>query len=375
MMFLEKEITKMGSFYVTCNISQLPITGGDPVRVLFLGKCPYSMDPRTEDAIGEGNNSREGCYPTDFWYPRTVPLKARYYDYGQVDHVEEGLCQTLFWKQLKEDLWAVNQGPNPYHDPPSSIDMNWDRMWDVVTEGRLRLRREYVSRETGHKAVPVCAVMVREDVWQAMLALPNPRMGDVREVVGDRVRYKEVILDLTFYKNQLNKAVKQVLANPLSEWDREYIKAHPARHSFRYSTAFRELFLDQSNPADALGLEFYLEGLIEAIEKEEFTLNSPEIQDVLQRVAEMMHIKSLYTALRRTWHPGTGQGSQSAEFLAEAKFHHAMALIGYRAADREQQRRAKWESELDEMENVIPSKPVERMNETFLSSLPLPETD
>lgn len=358
----------MGSYEVTCNISQLPITGGTPVRVLFLGKCPYSMDDTNEAALGEGNNSREGCYSTDFWYPRMVPLKAEYYDYGQVQKVEGGLNQILFWEQLVKDLWKVDQGPNPFHDPASSHNMDWDRMWDVVTEGRLRIKRKHVSREDGHKATPVCAVMIREDAWQAMLALENPWKD-----CGRRDGYRPVSLTLKYYKAKITEVAKEVLATPVSDWEREYMERNPDFQSFRYSL-LQDLFLDSNNPAGALGLEFYFKSLIEAVEVGEYTLECPEIQDMFQRIAEVQHVKNLYSALRRTWHPGTGQGSQSVEFLAEAQFHHAMAMIGYRAADQERKQRAKWDREVDENNNIIPPKPVERMDgDAFLACLQLPE--
>ena len=298
-----------------------------------------------------------------------VPLKAEYYDYGQVQKVEDGLNQLLFWEQLRQDLWKVEQGPNPYHDPASSHNMDWDKMWDVVTEGRLRIKQKYVSREERHKAAPVCAVMIREDVWQAMLALENPWEGYDRQD-----SYKRVALTLDFYKTRITEAVKKILATPVSDWEREYAETHPDFSPFRYYEALRDLFLDNNKPAGALGLEFYLKSLVEAIEAGEYTLESPEIQDMIQRIAEVQHVKSLYSALRRTWHPGTGQGSQSVEFLAEAKFHHAMAMIGYRAADQERKQRAKWDPEVDENDNIIPPKPVERMDgDAFLAGLQLPE--
>lgn len=358
----------MGSYDVTCNISQLPITGGTPVRVLFLGRCPYSMDPQNEAALGSGDNGREGCYSTSFWYPRMVPLKAKYYDYGQVTNVEDGLNQLLFWEQLGKDLWKVDQGPNPYHDPASSHNMDWDKMWDVVTEGRLRIKNQY-ARDDGFKAVPVCAVMIREDVWQALLALQNPWKGYSR-----RDSYKLVALTLDYYKSQMTEAIKTILAVPLTEWDHEYAKTHPDYRPFRYYSAFQELFLDNNNPAGALGLEFYLRGLIDAIEAGEYTLESPEIQEMIERIAEVQHVKSMYSALRRTWFPGTGQGSQANEFLAEAQFHHAMAMIGYKTTDQDLKRRAEWDPEVDENDNVIPPKPAERLDEkALLDGLRLPE--
>jgi len=49
-------------------------------------------------------------------------------------------------------------------------------------------------------------------------------------------------------------------------------------------------------------------------------------------------------------------------------------MIGYRAADQERKQRAKWDPEVDENDNIIPPKPVERMDgDAFLAGLQLPE--
>lgn len=362
----------MGSFHTTCNISQLPITPGTPVRILFLGKSPYRMDPKNPLALGEGGNSREGCYSTDFWYPRMVPLKATYYDYGQVQDVEHGLGQLLFWEQLRTDLWSVEQGENEYHQPASAFNMDWEQMWWVAIEGRLRIKRKYVSREDSHLAVPVCPVMIREDVWQAMLVLTNP--NDAYELVDGK--YETKPLRLEFFKEQILRAFQKVMADPMSDWERKYNEEHPGTTPSRFYLGFQGLFLDHNNPAGALGLEFYLRSLIEAVEAGEYTLESPEIQDMIHRIAEVMHVKYLYSALRRTWHPGTGQGSQSTEYLTQAKFHHAMAAISYHATDLDNKRRSEWDPEEDENGNIIPVKPAERMNmDTFIEALSLPQEE
>lgn len=361
----------MGSFDVTCNISQLPITPGTPVRVLFLGRSPYSMDPRNATAIGEGGNSTEGCYSTTFWYPRMVPLKAEYSDYGQVRNVEAGLNLMIFWKQLYKDLWKVEQGPNPYHDPPSTDDMDWDQMWRVVTEGRLRIKQKYLYSDECHHAIPVCVVMIREDVWQAMLALKNPWR---HYEYDEKENYREVEVTFDYHKTKLTEAIKSILNEPVTGLDVRCAKKDSDFEPFRYYSVFQRLLLDNNNPAGALGLEFYVKKLVETIEGGEHTLESPEIQDMIQRIAEVLHVKIMYSVLRRTWHPGTGQGSQSVEFLTQAHFHHAMAMLGYRAAEHELKRRIDWGlDDEDESQNTESSKTINRLDEVqFLTSLNLP---
>lgn len=356
----------MGSYHTTCNISQLPIVPGDPVRVLFLGKCPYSMDPRNPQAIGEGSNSREGCYPTDFWYPRTVPLKAKYDDYGRVRDVEKGLGQDIFWEQLQDDIYEVDAGENRFHDPASSKKMDWDQMWWVVEEGRLRTKRVYPD-EHNHVAVPVCAVMIREDVWQAMLALKNPFEG--HEYVNGKYEYSPLTLD--FYKSIMLKAINKVLSKPMSDWEKKYA-LETGSSRFRYSMHFQGLFLDHNNPAGTNGYEFYLQRLIEKIEAGLLTLDSPEAKDLIHSIAEIQHVKGMFTALRKTWHPGTGRGSQNSEYETNAQFHHAMALIGYRAAEKMNEDYARWNDEEDEHGNPIVAT-VNRLDpDAFLNSLSLP---
>lgn len=329
----------MGSWHATCNISQLPITPGTPVRVLFLGRCPYSMDPENEMKLGEGNNSREGCYSTDFWYPRTVPLKAVYDDYGCVRDVETGLALDILWKQLAEDLLEVPQGKNPYHDPPTAKGMNWDQMWDAATEGRLRVNGNYGSVDYGRtpdgepdfrnttpskpRALPVCAVMIREDVFQAMLKLESPvHFFNRRKEDYERSEVEN-------YVEMFTKTVNH-----------KSVFHDPALARSEVGGFFRNM-----NPPFSLGLGFYMEELWLMVQSKTTTATAPEAQKLIRQLAEFAHIHFLFSALRKTWHPGTGCGSQSEEYEVCAQFHESVANIGYNLFEKDSQDRAEWDDE------------------------------
>lgn len=120
----------MGSFDLTCCISGLPIRGGDAVMYLLLTENPYA----------EGRGA--GCYITDRWFPRTLPLRATYNDYGSVEDVEAGPMQEVWLKALEVDLDEVGVGDNAYHDVATWRGMSFDHMLEAVLEGRLRVRRE-----------------------------------------------------------------------------------------------------------------------------------------------------------------------------------------------------------------------------------------
>ncbi len=292
----------MGSFHTTCNISQLPILPGDKVRVLFLLKSIYAIDPPNKMVLGNGKNGREGTYSTDFWVPWNIPLKAVYDDYGRVQDVEEGPNLQLFHACLREALAEVPQGENPYHDPGTSIDMDWEQMWWVAQEGRLRLKLSapHVDYPDG---VPLCVVMIREDVWQAM------------------------------FKVQVNPDWFQKTAPSVASIGKELLELLTARgnldvfpflvNEYGLNQAMRRFSLESSPLQRGLGTFLFKA-------KESFPVDSREIKTVIRSAAELCYIGMLYNDIRHTWHPGTGIGSQGVNFETTAHFHHLVSEVAYR---------------------------------------------
>ena len=335
----------MGSFDVTCNISHLPITNGDKVRVLFLGKNSGAMDPANPLALTGGDNSRERCYSTDFWYPRNVPIRAAYYDYGQVKDVEEGIVRDFTMAQLDRELVEMPLGENEYHDPAVSKGMDWDTMWDCAQEGRLRGHKNYHG-----VATPICVVMIREDVWQAMLALDPGQSYEFLDEEVDGKKYRYVSRTVEYIKEKISTA---------------FVESLNAEPPFIYREHTRELWLAGNSHSGDSGLEYFFRQIVDRSRKNGWTLETPEVQVVIQGMAEMKCVSDHYTTLRKTWHPGTGQGSQDVEFEATARYHHAMALIGYRAAKQANIRHDSWE----DYENRIPKPIVELDPVSYMTAL------
>lgn len=127
--FLHKEMF-MGSFAFTCGVSGLPIEAGDPVRFLMLTKNPYH------------DGAKNSCYMHDLWFPRTLPLKGVYNDYGSVEDVEKGAAQDLWLEGLQIDLIERGIGDNSCHDVACKKDMTFNELLEALWEGRVLVERE-----------------------------------------------------------------------------------------------------------------------------------------------------------------------------------------------------------------------------------------
>lgn len=143
----------MGSFNETCMVSGLPIGYGDEVRVVVIKKSPYK---------------ESGClvYPSDLWSPVSMPIRAKYDDYGNAYPIKEDETMAAFaLGLLNTALEPIEQGENQYHDiAVKSLD-SWDILLNACHEGRLRFKNSY----SGVPWSPATRVMIREDVWQSML--------------------------------------------------------------------------------------------------------------------------------------------------------------------------------------------------------------
>jgi len=118
----------MGSFDYTCTASGLPIEASTPVRFLLLTPAPYE----DERPIGIHGS----------FFPRTVPLKATYNDYGSVDEMEDGPAREVWLEALHVDMVEKGTGDNTVHDVPTRKTMKWDKLLRALQEGRVWVRRE-----------------------------------------------------------------------------------------------------------------------------------------------------------------------------------------------------------------------------------------
>lgn len=126
----------MGSFNETCALSCLPITCGDPVKLLFLTRNPYAT---TCDERFAQRFAQRGCYHNDQWFVRTPPINGQYADYGKCDF-EESYTTKLIEKTFSIDVVELPFGYNEYHAPPVPANPNIHQLLEAAWEGRLLVR-------------------------------------------------------------------------------------------------------------------------------------------------------------------------------------------------------------------------------------------
>lgn len=340
----------MGSWNATCNISQMAITPGTSVRVLFLSRCLYTMDPANALRLNSsGCNSKEGCYSTNFWFPRTVPLKAIYDDYGSVTDIDTiSLEYELFWAQLEKDFISVEEGK--YNITKKLIqNKDWEQLWQVVSEGRLRVNG-YFGRddqnmdedEAGEKldtgsALPVCAVFIREDVYQAMLKMPCLKnVYEPEDFENRNSKYVNKEVNIEFCKSKLANYIKKIeVVNTKGPKVKNF-------ESICNVLTIENVFLAPMNPPFTLGISFYFEQIVNLIENGKIEKTDLKINDLLTQIAEIQYIGFLFSELRKTWHPGTGRGSQSDPMGQAFLYYKAMMEIALTEYKKDAEENAEW---------------------------------
>lgn len=129
----------MGSFNFICGFSGFPITPGEQVRVLLLTQNPYHQKTGIT------------CYSYDHWFPRTLPIKALYDDYGSVRHPNDTKNKGIDWTGLDGDLWRKafeidlvirGVGSNEYHDVAVKQGMTIHEYLDACYEDRVSVSRD-----------------------------------------------------------------------------------------------------------------------------------------------------------------------------------------------------------------------------------------
>ena len=307
----------MGSYNPTCNLSGLPITYNTPVRWLLLAKNQSQMDSK-EDTC---SNDRVGeqVYATDFWYPWSIPIRAVSNDRAEIRSMEQGLAVDFLFDTLKRELVELPLGENEYHQPATTKDLTWDSLLDFAECGRLRIQahRWFPAKDTQHSVIPVCDVMIREDVWQAMLALYDNSEKFSYDRLHNDQNLKEVLVRAV-KKSAESKALAERLKTAVGKLNVQDLDIDSETFNL-YRYGYKDCF-----PVTATGVV----NVIPWVEDREAAGAPPEeISNLLDKVVELWKVMRVVSSLRKTWHPGTGRGSQAEEFLLCEHYYKAMATI------------------------------------------------
>lgn len=175
----------MGSFDLYCSVSGLPIKYGTPVVYLILS--PKKRYGGVGDHLG-------GEY-----FPRCLPVTGEYNDYGWLD--KPG---PAFWlERIRENLlvdgwvrhteWPRKGGPARYVWRKANPRLTMDEVQDHLWRGDLRHKHvdEHFASTEGPpdqwktekdvRRYRCIQSMIRQDVWDALLALDIPYWDGKKE--------------------------------------------------------------------------------------------------------------------------------------------------------------------------------------------------
>lgn len=312
----------MGRFDYTCAVSRLPIGDGVPVRHLLLTESPYRREPM-----------RLSCTMTDWWFPRTFPIRGVYNDYGgstSTDSKQHGLWQHGFTLDLINET-----STHPWQTPltrPAELSVVLDAMQDgrvrvaqSIEDPALARIRKQLNQARAHvralglevldedapprepdesRPLFVTDTLIREDVWQALLATPVATRWD-----GTRTA------------DMFMRAVRNAYAD------------HAGKPEGSSYPSFRHL-TDTGLAVQVTGLSVpFTVGLgtswwhfIDTCA----AWPAEEIEDFLQVAGEFAHILQVLSLLRFQWQAGTSTGPQDGAYLAHAIFQEKLFEIARR---------------------------------------------
>jgi len=264
----------MGCWNATCQISQLPILHDTPIRFVLLK---------------QSNRYSRGCYATDFWDPCLVPLRGVYDDYGSIEKIEECFNFEMWKSIIASSLVELPQGENAYRHPPV-------KRTDSFSDFLKNLREERVYFNVGlSKQALVLPTMIREDVYQYILSIIPFKGYSVKEFSEQCATTLSLIDSMEALKGQSDKPIDKMA----------FLLTHKSnsitKDLFKYDSFLDKMYMDKK-------------------------LKEPD-PVFMKEIVDFLNVRYFVNHLRITWHPQTGDGSQSAEFELAKKFHKGIAAI------------------------------------------------
>lgn len=185
------------------------------------------------------------------------------------------------------------------------------------------------ARKDRNPSLPVSQVMIREDVWQALLGMSFRERWDSRKPST-----------IKSFRASVQKLYKTTLQHFKEEIERrETIKALPEEQRkalapfYDLSDIYLETKLDRDAPGSwvvsknvipfTVGLsthwKLFVKRMLEA--------GDHDPKPFLDSVAEMAYVQQVLMYVRFIWNPSSSRGAQVGEFDKHLTFHKAMAQI------------------------------------------------
>lgn len=362
----------MGCWNETCGLTQMPICGGDKVRMFLIVEHAY---PR------HLSSHRDVCisYGTELWRPFGLPLKGTYDEYGRIEEIEEDCMSDFLLESLREMVVEV---PNRMGDVFKREELNWETAIDFLTDEGLRvtdpfdvsnitrklnkileevkakvpnlpdngwsIERSDMAKEQKKlideepRVVTMYHMMVHEDIYQAVMnyKVPAERFsswsdGDIRETM--RSGAKRFVAQVREEQAELAKLSEEEKAR----WN---LRMRLSRQDLDFDNRFVSI----TNHLDgSYGSGSYMRKYLDFVEKRVAAGASdddPQIQALTDQFVGFAAFSQTMTFMRKMWQPQCGKGGQDREFAMHK-------YMGQAIADFSAKKIKEWDDEMGEYDD------------------------
>lgn len=314
----------MGCWCETCGITHMPINAGDKCRVFFITQQDYGTEKQ-----GGGFS-----YSNEVWYPRGLPLRGTYNDYGGMDDIEEDTNSKILIDGLKND-WVPYKATHQWEKDVNPADLN---VYTVMEETERNRAKVYDGDSpTRQKRMQEWMERAQEGKWEPYDESEHPEDRDQRPF-GLMFVHEEVYQTMINYDpidahhtdgGYLYRPRSKILEDDMREWYNGGLEA--AKELGKTKLRLKGLLLDsvshwnsfsslRSDPPFCKGISYYYEFLHKKME-EGVPYEDPEVQTVAKGLIEYTKFTWAMSESRRAWMPQSGKGSQNNE----TEIHKALA--------------------------------------------------
>lgn len=145
----------MGSWNESCFLTGMSLSPGEKVRWMVITKAPY--------------RTSKGCYTTAFWFPRALPLRGEYDDYGNAKIYDK---DSIFAKQLLESFQTdlvEKEGDEYRHSEITKANVSLESLMDWFHEEKVEVVDSKYCTEP--RILATTSIMISERAWQGLMGM------------------------------------------------------------------------------------------------------------------------------------------------------------------------------------------------------------
>jgi hypothetical protein len=282
------------------------ITAGEKIRLLPIVMNPFHVEEvkGLPKELGEPMmfKGQSGCYIGDLWTPLCYPIRGEYNDYGSIESIPDKTHKDIaelhqFIEAFKRLCLPIGVGENEYHDVAIK-KFTLAEILEGLQEGRCFMKYESDLPQYKDRVVPISWMMIKESVWQSLLAIDIKKSNEVWTREGEEDRYSLEGIKKLVTKSMERAQTLHSLETRLETQERPT----DASEQLKLAQECLKLLAESTSMAMSMNRLWFWH---------QSPLDCPELNsDMIDVVAEMEYVHSMLGILRINYAPTTGSGSQ-----------------------------------------------------------------